>query len=700
MKRIRRKKKRNLIMIFIVLAILLFGMAVGHAAFVDSLHINGLANVDPSGLFSTYTVIFDPNGGTGTMESQEIQVGELTSLNSNMFNWSGHGFVKWNTSPTGIGDTYFDEQLVRDIAAGGEEITLYAQWVEGVARIGNVYYRTLQAAINAVPTNNTETTVELLADVNESLTVAKNKNINFDLNHYTVSTSNKWVLQNNGTVKISNGNLVSNSTTDGLLNNESGATLVISGGRLINNAEGGKQAIYNNGGNVTITGSAYLSNASKPGVARNVRGCVQNASGTLTITGGTIVSNNYDAVVNAGTMTIGVQDGNPDKKTPIMQGATSGITSTANFAFYNGIAKGKTHAISDVNKITALETGYDIVQNVETIGGELYKTAYLGHAYTVTFDPNGGTTPEATRTIDMGEPLGPLPELNRVGYEFDGWFTQAEGGEQISADLIVTGNVTFYAHWTKVVIATIDGQPYYSFKEAVEAIPTDNVQKTIVLVHDTSESAIVIHNQNIKLVFDGHTLSNSTSDAVIENNGTVEFVSGSITSNGETSAINNNRGGVFKMSGGIIKAYGTRQAIYNLSGGYVEISGSAYLSSSCSGFPPATQSSLQRGTVQNLRGANILITGGTIVGSVQNGISNEGTMTIGVKDGNVSTSSPKITGTINGIETTGTLNFYDGIARGQTSAINGTVTDIEADTQMLDGTITLEGATYHTNYLE
>ena len=47
-----------------------------------------------------------------------------------------------------------------------------------------------------------------------------------------------------------------------------------------------------------------------------------------------------------------------------------------------------------------------------------------------------------------GQAIGTLPVLAREHYTFDGWFTAAEGGEQISADTQVTQNATYYAHWT------------------------------------------------------------------------------------------------------------------------------------------------------------------------------------------------------------------------------------------------------------
>ena len=53
-----------------------------------------------------------------------------------------------------------------------------------------------------------------------------------------------------------------------------------------------------------------------------------------------------------------------------------------------------------------------------------------------------------------------------------------------------------------------------------------------------------------------------------------------------------------------------------------------------------------------------------------------------------------------GIESTTNFNFYDGIVKGKTRSINGTVTSQEANTQILEGTETIDGDSYYTKTLE
>ena len=558
-----------------------------------------------------------------------------------------------------------------------------------IARIGDVFYDTLQEAVNAVPKNNTQTTVKLLGSTSEIISVAKNQNIIFDFDNNVLSNvGNNPVISNYGTVVISNGMITSDAPKNGAVNNESTGRITINGGSIV--VTGGRQALYNNKGIAEISGTAYLSSSSTE------RAAVQNVSGgTMTISGGTIVSTGSSAVVNASTLTIGEKDGNVNVKSPTLQGKIYGISSTAKYNFYNGTIKGKEKAYNNLNHINDKEEGYSIISSEETIDGEVYSVAYLGIPCEVTFSGNGGTSDEPKRNVEKDKKVGTLPTATRSRYIFDGWFTEASGGDEITKDTIITGNITFYAHWTQADTALINGTYYKSIQEAVDAVAANNEETTITIIRDTSESITVAKNKNILFDFQNHTVSNSGNKAVIENDGTVKITNGTITSKADTGAINNNGTGKFIMSGGQILATGSRQAIYNLSGGYVEISGSAYLSSKTSGRP--TNSNLDRATIQNLAGGTAVITGGTIVGEVQNAIANEGTITIGTKDGNIVTSTPIIRGQTLGIENEGTFNFYDGKIMGITGTIQGNTNDL--DGTITNSTETFNGKTYVTAYL-
>ena len=72
----------------------------------------------------TYTVTFNPNGGTGTMVAQTFTEDETQALTSNSFTRESHTFFYWNTVQDGTGTTYTDGQTIAVTA----DMTLYAQW--------------------------------------------------------------------------------------------------------------------------------------------------------------------------------------------------------------------------------------------------------------------------------------------------------------------------------------------------------------------------------------------------------------------------------------------------------------------------------------------------------------------------------------------------------------------------------------------
>ena len=79
---------------------------------------------------------------------------------------------------------------------------------------------------------------------------------------------------------------------------------------------------------------------------------------------------------------------------------------------------------------------------------EVYSVAVYAQSNRVAFAANGGNVSEQTRWVVKGAVIGVLPTPTRTGYTFAGWWTAASGGTQISASTTVTGNVTYYAHWT------------------------------------------------------------------------------------------------------------------------------------------------------------------------------------------------------------------------------------------------------------
>ena len=117
------------------------------------------------------------------------------------------------------------------------------------------------------------------------------------------------------------------------------------------------------------------------------------------------------------------------------------------------------------NKIKVLKTPYGNSSAISIYtGSSLYATANgtqytsvpaslsssitLRVAQTVSFDYNGGSGNESSRTVLYGLAIGTLPSGTQSGYTLDGWYTLASGGTKISSAKIITENSTFYAQWS------------------------------------------------------------------------------------------------------------------------------------------------------------------------------------------------------------------------------------------------------------
>jgi len=104
-----------------------------------------------------------------------------------------------------------------------------------------------------------------------------------------------------------------------------------------------------------------------------------------------------------------------------------------------------------------------------------------------------------------------------LGYTFDGWFTARDGGSKITADTVVTADVTYYAHWTETPGPTPPGptpQPpgqdsalktFFGLNKDCTILTKDNKilrysasSKTITLVGDYSPTEYLAVAKNVE----------------------------------------------------------------------------------------------------------------------------------------------------------------------------------------------------------
>lgn len=99
-----------------------------------------------------------------------------------------------------------------------------------------------------------------------------------------------------------------------------------------------------------------------------------------------------------------------------------------------------------------------------TINGRMYMDVYNGDVRTITqaeyekyikgsfnvyFNANGGTASSDSMVVYYGLPYEELPTATRTGYSFVGWFTEAEGGTQVTEETVfnASSDVVLYARW-------------------------------------------------------------------------------------------------------------------------------------------------------------------------------------------------------------------------------------------------------------
>jgi uncharacterized repeat protein (TIGR02543 family) len=121
---------------------------------------------------------------------------------------------------------------------------------------------------------------------------------------------------------------------------------------------------------------------------------------------------------------------------------------------------------------TAVSGGTKISSSTIVSGDVIYYAHWNRITYTVEFNANGGDG-GCIQSIVAGSALGSLPVPAREGYIFAGWWTASRGGLQVDASTIVTGNVTYYAHWEDSIQLWDEG-PYWAITNIGAKNPWDS----------------------------------------------------------------------------------------------------------------------------------------------------------------------------------------------------------------------------------
>jgi uncharacterized repeat protein (TIGR02543 family) len=73
--------------------------------------------------------------------------------------------------------------------------------------------------------------------------------------------------------------------------------------------------------------------------------------------------------------------------------------------------------------------------------------AHWTKSVTISFNSNGGSCYTSSKQIPLGSAYGSLPTASKSGSAFEGWFTAAEGGEQVDSGTVFNEDTVLYAHY-------------------------------------------------------------------------------------------------------------------------------------------------------------------------------------------------------------------------------------------------------------
>ncbi len=286
----------------------------------------------------------------------------------------------------------------------------------------------------------------------------------FDLSGGSISSSGSdSTIENCGTINITGGSVsgdvtyeiinykgtvtISGGTVEGskyLLWNKTNASADIKGGELI----GENYDCFWNNGTLSISGGEI-----------KCLGYPLKNYGILNISGGSIKHKNFSGtrnyIQNYGTFNLSAS--------PTFENTDFWLRSNDNI----GIAGELTYntpctVYIDSNVPRIFTSGWNTYMSGRNVS-DYFKSPYslctvaesedeaILRVFKITFDANGGECgTQDTDVNDYGK-VSPLPEATWQGYTFDGWFTEAENGEEVTVDTVFTSDTTIYAHWTKNV---------------------------------------------------------------------------------------------------------------------------------------------------------------------------------------------------------------------------------------------------------
>ena len=394
---------------------------------------------------NSYQVIFNANGGSGSMDAEKFVYGEEKQLSTNSFTKTGYAFVGWTTEEIAGDVIYADEASVSSLTKEqGGIVNLYAVWrpitytvvfngngADGSMEDQQMTYDT-EAALS--PNGYTKTGYHFLGWSKTS--AAKTKDYDnqqsvsnlADTEGSTVTLYAVWEANTYTVAFYANGGTGSPMAEQSFTYDEAAKAL--------------SKNQYTRTG-YTFKGWALTDTATEVEYAdqANVRNLVVMQGGVLHLYAvWTAQSYTVSFDANGGNM---MTDSTSKKVT---YGSTYGTLLAATRIGYDF-----------AGWYTAKEDGTAIIaDNTVNITEDITLYAHwTAKTFTVSFDTNqgsGSSTPTSVSPIHVTYDFsyGGLPVTSRTGYTFNGWYTASSGGNKVTekTKVTLTADQTLYAQWT------------------------------------------------------------------------------------------------------------------------------------------------------------------------------------------------------------------------------------------------------------
>lgn len=387
---------------------------------------------------NSYTLTFNPNGGTVTPTSKDLEYNSVygtlptpTRASDAQYTYT---FAGWYTAATG------GTQVTAATKMAAKDTTVYAHWTSNT-RSYTVSYQTTYGTLN-------RTSQSIVYNSKGSCTLTMPDNTA----EFTYTFVGWYTAANGGGTKVGSKLTLETPAITGTVTYYAYVTRSTKSYTHTFNANGGGTVSP-----ATITKAYNTALGKLPTVSRTGYTFVgwfdtSAASGGTQATTTTKVTGTKTWYarwsINSYTFTFNKNGGNTPSATTItkeyntaigtLPTCTRSADNTYTYAFvgwFDTSASSGGTKLTTTTKVTSNKTWY-----------ARWTSTYKN--YTVTWNGNGGTPSKSSSSFHYNNALGTLPTATRTGYTFKGWSTSKTGTVNVSTTTKVTANVTYYAVWT------------------------------------------------------------------------------------------------------------------------------------------------------------------------------------------------------------------------------------------------------------